>query len=408
MAILFYLKSRLRRGLAGGMSIMLVLAALGWFSCMMLHFVDQKALEMEEAYDSIPVTVVISNIKGTQTDNLKIHNYLVGYFVSDRYVYGGEEQPVAFSHYLKNIRLKTGLYYGKNVTDSIAGITTPDAVSFFDEITGVSVNYWEERSEAFFRGEEPLCLVSEGKLATLSPGEDGKYRLSLALRVAPSSEKTEKTEFVVAGTYSGEGEVIYCPWAVISKTLDQLGEPVFADSISADIADNRLLDEFRPILARHFTQVDPLGRQVEAPGNSIERYYSFAATIHDETLRQTLNELNRNLQLLKLLLPLVLVLELAAAFASCFFYVQTRKRELAMARSLGTRRWEVQVMLLLEIFLWCVCGSALGSSIFFLMEKGKVFWWGIAGVDLAAVAGVLSSGIVVTGPKGIRSIKEAE
>lgn len=79
-----------------------------------------------------------------------------------------------------------------------------------------------------------------------------------------------------------------------------------------------------------------------------------------------------------------------------------------MARSLGTRRWEVLVMLLLELLLWCILGSALGLGIFSLTASGSVSRWGIAGIDLAAVAGALSAGVAVTGRKGMRSIKEAE
>lgn len=408
MAILFYLKSRLYRGLAGGLSILVVLAALGWFSCEMLHFVDRKAMEMEEAYDSIPVTVVISNLKGTQTDGLKLNDYIVDYFISDRYTYGGQEQSVAFSFYLKNVRIKTTLYYDSDAKYTLSGITDLGAVSLFDAITGITIDYFDTWDETVFRGGEPLCLVSQGKLAELSPEEDGLYRLALYVRTAPASNEKTMVELIVAGTYSGEGDAIYCPWKVVTGCLDELGERIFADSISVDIADNRALEEFRPILARHFTQVDPVGHPVEMPNGGINRYYSFAATIHDETLRQTLNELNRNLQLLRLLLPLVLVLELAAAFAACFFYVQTRKKELAMARSLGTRRWEVLVMLLLELLLWCILGSALGLGIFSLTASGSVSRWGIAGIDLAAVAGALSAGVAVTGRKGMRSIKEAE
>ena len=208
------------------------------------------------------------------------------------------------------------------------------------------------------------------------------------------------------GYYSGEGERVYCSWSAIAALYRELGKNIQGDSLSATVRDNRKLEEFRELLGRYFGKVDPAGRpQKTESTHHVENYYHFAATVHDETLRQTLNELNRNLLTLRRLLPLVPALEWAVAFAACAAWIQARRRELAVARSLGARKREVLAMLLAETLFWSLVGMALALV---LPSGASPAYGAMAGVVLAAVAGVLASGAAAIGSKGTRAIKEVE
>ena len=114
--------------------------------------------------------------------------------------------------------------------------------------------------------------------------------------------------------------------------------------------DNHELDEFRQILIRHFANVDPSGHQEEINNSPALRYQQFAITVHDETLRETLNALNRNLQTLYRLKPIFACIEVMIGAAAGFFYIHIRRREFAIARSLGTKRIETVIMVFVEIF----------------------------------------------------------
>ena len=59
----------------------------------------------------MPVTFFVSNRTGTKTDDLKITYYIINYFLSDKYAYGGELQEKAFSSYVKDVCLKASVYY---------------------------------------------------------------------------------------------------------------------------------------------------------------------------------------------------------------------------------------------------------------------------------------------------------
>ena len=106
MPVLLYLKAFLRKRayllLSLFFAILILLITYGLF-CQMIR---SKLAERENALRSLPVTVVLSNIAGTQTDHLEIPFYLAEYFTSGEYSYGGEIQPRAFSSYVKDVRLK--------------------------------------------------------------------------------------------------------------------------------------------------------------------------------------------------------------------------------------------------------------------------------------------------------------
>ena len=72
MIVFFYEKVRLKRGVWQTVSIVLLIAFLCAFFTLFDGFICQKEQDMESAYAVIPVTVVVSNLTGTKTDDLKI------------------------------------------------------------------------------------------------------------------------------------------------------------------------------------------------------------------------------------------------------------------------------------------------------------------------------------------------
>ena len=111
MTVLLYLKAFFRKRsylmLSFFFAILVVMLSYGLF----FKMIQDKTEEREHAHQSIPVTVSISNIAGTQADHLEIPFYLVEYFTSEEYSYGGETQPRALSSYVEDVKMKTTLYY---------------------------------------------------------------------------------------------------------------------------------------------------------------------------------------------------------------------------------------------------------------------------------------------------------
>lgn len=432
MATILYLQSRIRRGFAGGLALSVLIGALCGFACFYRGFMERKETEIEYTYDTLPVTVVVSNPQGTQTEQLGIHDYLVNYFLSDTYVIGGKKQEVAFSSYVKDVCVKTTLYCGippeKNMlfadTDALEGapvsvsseerlligITRTAAAPELNPVAGVEISYFPGWDETVFCGDEPFCIVPQRLLEAWKEGagkEDGSFSVILLVNASPGEKKDVEQSFLVVGSYSGDSSAIYCSWNTAAELKRRLSGWVTADSLSAVIADNRKLEEFRELLARHFAEVDPSGRRKEIKDSPTMLHYEFAATIHDEELRRTLNELSRNLKMLKFLSPFLAGLEFAVAFSAAFFAVRVRKRDLATARSLGTSKRNVALALFAEISFWGIIGAAAAAAI--CRPAARTAPYGIlAGILLSAVLGTVVSGYLFTGRKSIQDIKEED
>ena len=102
----------------------------------------------------------------------------------------------------------------------------------------------------------------------------------------------------------------------------------------------------------------------------------------------------------------MLVLELGIAASATFFFVHMRRRELAVARSLGTPREAVVLTLLAEMLVWCVLATAAALCGALAAPLCTLSPSMVAAVDLAALAGTAAGGIKATSKAGILSLKE--
>ena len=369
---------------------------------------------MESAYAVIPVTVVVSNLTGTKTDDLKITDYIINYFLSDKYAYGGELQEKAFSSYVKDVCLKASVYYsqgtGFSSRQNLIGITSVDAASELTPVSGNSITYFEGYDESIFTSNKAVCLVSTAAAEELSQDTDNNGNVILTVQMSPAvtGEASTQISLEIAGTYSSESQTIYCPFSCVAAAQTKLDGKITGDSLSATVRDNHELDEFRQILMRHFANVDPSGHQEEINNSPVLRYQQFAVTVHDETLRETLNALNRNLQTLYRLKPIFACIEVMIGAAAGFFYIHIRRREFAIARSLGTKRIETVIMVFVEICLMFLVGAAIGTILILFVQETATQYAMAAALFFAMNVGAITACLMATGKSGIRLLREVE
>ena len=416
MAIWFYIRTRLRHSVLQSASILLLFAVLIAFFSFFEGFLSRKEKELDTAWNTIPVTVTVSNLTGTKTDDLDIHGYLVSYFLSDVYYFEGRRQPRAFSTYFRQVKAVGSVYYSFGVsfseTQKLIGMTEAAAEARFSALEKGRISFFQGYDSVVFSGSEPVCIVPDTLLEQLTPGKDGRYSLILQARMIPADQADAPAASIsleVVGSFFGTEDAIYCPWAVLAALQEELDGKVTASSLSATVRDNRELDELRPLLLRHFAEVDPSGRLTEVNGIGGLYYYPFAATVHDEALRAALNTLNRNLRTMYALRPVFALVECTILSAAVFFFVYARRRELAAMRSLGTRRRQVLGMILLEMSLFLLPGLCLGLlAIRILPLQGILRWGVVGGMALAAQSGAAIAALTASGKTGVRILREEE
>lgn len=430
-----YLKSRFTRS-AAGFFLAALIAVLGWFPCLYAGLVDRKAAEREDAW-SLPVEVVITDIKGTSSDNLNLTGAALRAFTADKGRYDNVTYllPVDLMPWFSDIRVTSTLFYqvkiwvdpdedgpeadiadgdepDENEQDGayheLVGITSLTAIPDFDPRLGTAVAaFFEGASSDFADARDYILIVPESLLAWT---EEENNRRILPLEVTMDDAGNTGRYVLnaqVTGYYSGtESDAIYCSWALVARMTEAMGHEANADSVSATVADNLKLEELREAMEYYFTDPNPAGYAQENPHSFWGEPYRYAAVIHDETLRETLRSFDRDIHTLQILRPILLVLELSIAASAAFFYVHMRKRELAVARSLGTPGVKVVLTLLAEMLIWCALSSAIAVGASLAVPLCTLSPAAIAAVDLAALAGTAAGGVKATGRAGILSLKE--
>ena len=241
MIVFFYEKVRLKRGAWQTVSIVLLIAFLCAFFTLFDGFICQKEQDMESAYAVIPVTVVVSNLTGTKTDDLKITDYIINYFLSDKYAYGGELQEKAFSSYVKDVCLKASVYYsqgtGFSSRQKLIGITSVDAASELAPVSGNSITYFEGYDESIFTSNKAACLVSTAAAEELSQDTDNNGNVILTVQMSPAAtgEAATQISLEIAGTYSSESQTIYCPFSCVAAVQTELDGKITGDSLSLSL-----------------------------------------------------------------------------------------------------------------------------------------------------------------------------
>lgn len=391
-----YLKSRFTRSILGYI-LAILLAALSIFGCFYSWLIESKESDRNNAY-SLPSEIVISSVKGTYTDNLAVVGIYLRTFTKYKDGFTFTELPDLYP-YFSEVRLLVKL----------ACWTLEDYELYcFD---GISSKSMIECSEVVWLTDEldfedynnEGVLLPKTLFDSLPEGEN-----SFSAILYPSEDKMNsctEAELTVAGYYTGgDGGTIYCPFEQAIRLGNEMeGFIGSASSISAIVADNTKLDEIRKLLQNYFCEVSPSGYVgKDLFGNE----YRFAAIIHDEELRQTVNTLSRSIDLLKRLYPLVLFAEMIIAFASCWFYIYIIRREIAVARSLGTSVYQILWVTGAEMAILSLLSLILTLAVVSVLPF-CVTDWAVSSIIIASgIAGALLSAIIAARNNGTRILRE--
>ncbi len=410
MSILFYLYNRVRRRILSGIILVILFVVIFLFLSRYSDNLLLKHQQICEAYQNLPVDVVICNVRGTQTDNLSITDYYGDLFVSDQYYYEGVLQQIPFSSYVEQVHLKSTLYYAYEATNDnyalfeekrkLVGISFVETALELSSTEGVQIHFFDQADVSFLSNSENTCILSEALLYSITPDDNGNYYIEIYAGASPYQTEANLCQFRVVGVYSGDSENIYIPWNVAASLLVQLDGYYTLDSIRARIKDNTQIPVFRELLFRHFLQVDP----------TLERNPNgrFGAMILDEELNQTVSSLKQNTEMLSKLYPIMILIDMAIAFVVCFIYVWVRRWEISILRFVGTTRTQLSVILLLEMGLWLLLALLIASITQKIRTPFAMPTGAIIGTILFAVAGTIISTMVIIFKIGIRSAKEAE
>lgn len=372
------------RRVPGCLVMLLVSVVISVLLCTLHGSQLQIDEELETIVDKIKVTCSVTDLTGTQSDQLGLPEWTVNLFFADTTTVGGEALERSFASYIGDVRAKATLsaqYVGEKI--SLVGLTFLDADQTTWQESGFAATWLEGRSEELFLGGDDLCLLPQALYDTLEEDESGVRRILLSFS---GSEGDTEREFTVAGFYTGGSGAIYCPWSVIVELSQEIQGYYFADGLSATFRDNREIEDFwQDCAGLFFVPPDASGTQVEWEASTLYRYYPYALFINDNALQQTQTALERNQTVLMVISGVILVLSLAVVFCVGFLVTRKRERDLALQCVLGVSRQAMFIHAFGEQLLLALAGMLLGTMGYFVVT-GSAPAWAHMGIYLAVCA----------------------
>lgn len=361
-----YAIKRISRNLISSLALMFVALAFVLIIYELDYSERSQEVQLEEVYKSFEIKCIVSNLIGTKTDGLGITPTYVDACVNPAY---------DLSSYIKDVCLKKRMKYEpmQELYDappevsgepSVIGISRLEADQSLSSENGVEVSFDSGYGEEALSGNDRVCIIPDNIYDYLAGNSDGDIHLRLIVSVDEVSQwyTPVETELKVIGKYTnvtGESQTIYCPWGTICDIAYSCGGDRSADSLSFTVKDNYKLEEFKEVIADYFHAVDV------SIGEDNTKY---AVMVNDLIFLQSITSIERNINTLRVLIPVIQALSIGIGFISGFLFIKSRKPEFAIMRSLGTGRRMVFAEAFLEQLILGIIGACIGTFIFKLIN----------------------------------------
>ncbi len=214
------------------------------------------------------------------------------------------------------------------------------------QLSGTEITLYDRWTEEAFLTDQAVCLIPKDIASGI--GE------SLIVQ----QEGQEPMELSVIGTVTGgSGNEIYCPFYL--KWPGSVHQVFSVERCSFSIRDNERLEESKAVIFETFVQPSVTGKNDGM---------TYGVLVQDETYLQTLEKIDENLTLLRLLLPLLLLLCFCIGGFTSYLSTKGRVREFAVMRCLGMSPTKVFLVVFEEFLVLALCGGTTGFVCGYLAE----------------------------------------
>ena len=368
-----------------------------------LHSTGREELRSyEETYASVPVYFKVVDLDGSKPGGSTGIDGLVKHLFEDDW-----PKPV-LKPYMGEIHYRTSLsgkYYltdengapilnGRDQQQSrsqtTVGVTSTRVAEELTESWGGKI-YWNEGyDESILSQKEFVCIVPESMRSYRQLDMEFTYEYWPTGIVNDFGEPILmefRETFQVVGYYTDPGNNnIYCPYLTMASVNALLHKQIVIEEIGAVLADNSQLAQFKEDAYQWFAEPNPLGEKTPW-GKYGWEYYLYALDIDDTMLTNLETNMKNSLRLNQLASAVIFAMSAGAGFLTGFLVIRSRKREIALMRTLGTSNPRVCLELGIEQILCVAAGIILGGGYSRWEPFGKL---GIfAGIYIAGLTAAL-------------------
>ena len=332
--------------------------------CMLSGLVQRQEVKLTELIRDTRIHCVVTDSKGTNSENLGILSFYVDMLTGRRH-----ERGCYLDEVVTDVRALASQKLDSPEEHDLRRILTLDSDPLL--ASGVQVRFFDGFDETVLRSEADVCLVPEH----MEPEERGTLTVALG---------TNRKNLNIVGTVSGSSmDSIWVPFYF--KWEDDLSSAFPVQSCSFTIRDNTRLEQTKDDIFTWFS------RPSVSNGADAE---PFGVLVQDQTYRESLHKLESSLEQLRLLLPLLAVLGIMISFLTTYAMTRGRQKEFAVMRCLGLRKKTIFVMVLWEQLILILIGGSIG--ICFGLLGASIQAARICGVLLLYLLGTATAAMGIT------------
>lgn len=389
-----------------------LLFGLNFVAALLLCILHISSIRLNEqidaVYDNATITCQVSNITGTQTDDLRLPEWVIRVFMGKSSVpnssgvsYGDDEDAERFRTYISDVYAKVsikGQFYGNTIY--VVGITDLEAERALQEEYGCYIEWQEPFDDTIFSGTDAYCIVPETMLPALSEPEN----IGISFQ---SADQTVTKELLVVGTHTGMTNVIYCPWEITTQINQELDGAIHAEAITAVLRDSRAVPEFwEKAAGNYFVEPNAKGELTVWEESPVYNHFPFALLVNDDVLEETVSRLQNNLSIFRLCTTAIIVLSLILGLVVGHLIVRQRIKTLALQRILGQSNGYIFAETWLELTVITAVGIIAGMGASCVLGVREYPWGALAASLIFYVIGTASAIYLILRTDLIRSIKE--
>ncbi len=359
---LYTLKSFIRAPLVS-IAIVLFAAVVSAALCgLHLSNINQQK-NYDEIYRTIPVEVTVTNLLGTNDDNLSLP-----YWAEDALTFPSYSLAALLKDPMLKSNIPIAYLDGEKSNMAMFGVSNTAVMPSMRAESGRRITWFDGYGESNLTDYDEVCLVpmemsdKESVSITL---EHKKYETVVegGKLVLKEFVKTHNYNLKVVGFYNGESVGIICPFKLVEYAHTILGKEFTVDAARATLADNDNLEKLYERRGDWFAAPNPTGEKTEW-GWKNYTHYPFALKIDDYRLKLTAETLKSNILINNICTAIVFALSASAGVFLGWLTMHKRKREIALMRTVGTPDGTIYISFAVEQMLCIAVGILVGGAAF--------------------------------------------
>ena len=387
---------RLKSTYIPAIAVLLFAAVVSVIICVLYASNEAYLRKQEEALQSTPITVTVRGVPVYEGHKAGISPWTIDLFtgknpvkIQDMSSENREITQISLSEYLQDVRIKMSrsiinindwpaLDQTTHVNPDLIGITSIPSDERLLPENGCEITWYEGYDESVLGGEDPVCLVPAGKVEAYDNGNGEAVlyfyyawgRMENGAYVEVSRTEYECTLKIV-GTYTAGDEMsFYCPFSIIEQVYSGLEERTNPDSISATIADNLLLDEFREKARFFYSNLSENTEEVSDGIRVLNRSKKYtldnsfnALDIDDSELLDFMSDLeDNNIKFYRIVTVAIIAFSIVTGFLIGFLMIRLRKSDIMLMRTNGKSNPKIYFGLVLEQMMCIILGVIIGGA----------------------------------------------